>query len=69
MALSCDPLCDTWNYLTVFVTCLYLNKAILSAYNREECDVFKDAAVSQNRVFPQPLDQHVWTTQVCALKN
>lgn len=48
MALSCERLCDTWNYLTVFVTCLYLNKAILSAYNREECDVFKDAAVSQN---------------------
>lgn len=52
MTLSCEPLCDKWNYLTLFVTCLYMNKAVLSAYNRsynrEECDMFKDAAVSQN---------------------
>lgn len=47
VASSCESLCDKWNYVTLCVSCLYMNKAILSENNRE-CDTFKHAAASQN---------------------
>lgn len=47
VASSRESLCDKWNYLTLCVSCLYMNKAILSENNRE-CDTFKHTAASQN---------------------
>lgn len=47
VASSCESLCDKWNYLTLCVSCLYMNEAILSENNRE-CHTFKHTAASHN---------------------